>query len=66
MVAMEAQIQMIDVKADAQSAAGKAMATDAQVSHSRTQAVVEEVIGKMERRLKAVEETLAAGALGVL
>ncbi len=37
MVAMEAQLQMVDIKADAQSATGKAMQADAQAVHRRTQ-----------------------------
>ena len=60
MAALEAQVQMVDVKADAQAAAGKAM----EAVHAMTRSVVDEVVGRMERRLKAVEETLAAGALG--
>ena len=47
---------MIDVKADAQSAAGKAMKVEAQAVHFRTQTLVDEAIEKIERRLKVVEE----------
>ena len=64
MDALEAQLQMVDVKADAQSAASKAMKTEAQAVHFRTQTLVEEAIEKIARRLKVVEEGTGFPPLG--
>ena len=58
--ALEAVVQLVETKTDAHAASGRA--TDAEVA--RMKSVVVEVVGGMVRRLKAGEETLAAGTRG--
>ena len=58
--ALEAELQLVDTRVDAYTTAGKAMEADI----ARVKSVVDDVVGRMERRLKAAEDALAAGALG--
>ena len=60
--ALEAVVQLVETKTDAHAASSQA--TDAEIA--KVKSVVDQVVGGMERRLKAVEESLAAGALGFL
>ena len=59
-VAMEVAVQLVETQTDANAASGQA--TDAEIS--RVKLLVDQAVGAVERRLKAVEDALAAGALG--
>ena len=58
MAALEAQVQLVEVKADAQAASGKATEVDV----AKMKSVVDEAIGKIERRIMEVEARALAAA----
>ena len=57
---MEANFELLNAQVDAQAASGQA--TDTEMA--RVKALVDQAIGGVDRRLKAMEDALVAGSLG--
>ena len=57
---MEVAVQLVETQSDANAASGQA--TDAEIS--RMKLLVDQAVAAVERRVKAVENALAVGALG--
>ena len=58
--AIEVAVQLVETQSDANAASGQA--TDAEIS--RMKLLVDQAVAAVERRVKAVENALAVGALG--